>query len=68
MPGSDLSHWIFQGDKSKDRPADLGYYVGYKICEQFYRHATDKREAVRRILNITDPEAFLTERGYGGVN
>ncbi len=68
MRGTDFSHWLFQGDHAKDRPADLGYYVGYKICEKFYRRAIDKREAVRRILNITDAEAFLKESGYGEGN
>jgi hypothetical protein len=66
MLGADLSRWLFQGDRAKDRPADLGYYIGYKICGAFYRRATDKREAVRRILHITDPEGFLKESGYGG--
>ena len=66
MRGNDISRWMFQGDRAKDRPADLGYYIGYKICEEFYCRTTDKREAVRRILHITDPEAFLRESGYGG--
>jgi Predicted Zn-dependent protease (DUF2268) len=68
MLGQDLSRWFYQGDRSKDRPADMGYYVGYKICEAFYRRATDKREAVRRILQIMDPEAFLRDSGYGAGN
>jgi hypothetical protein len=68
MAGTDISHWLFQGDRSKDRPADLGYYIGYKICEAFYRRAPDKREAVRRIVHISDPEAFLKESGYAGGN
>jgi hypothetical protein len=68
MRGTDISRWLYQGDRSKDRPADLGYYVGYKICAEFYRRSADKREAVRRILNITDPEEFLGESGYKGGN
>jgi len=68
MLSADLSRWMFQGDRSKDRPADLGYYIGYKICEAFYRRATDKHEAVRRILRITEPEGFLKESGYGEGN
>lgn len=66
MHGSDLSRWLFQGDRSTDRPADLGYYIGYKICEAFYRRATDKSEAVRRIIRVTDAETFLRESGYAG--
>ncbi|MCA1559923.1 MAG: DUF2268 domain-containing putative Zn-dependent protease [Acidobacteria bacterium] len=66
MRGSDLSHWLFQGDRSTDRPADLGYYIGYKICQAFYRRATDKSGAVQRIIRITDAETFLRESGYAG--
>jgi uncharacterized protein YjaZ len=62
--GADFSRWLFQGDRAKDWPADLGYYIGYKICEAFYHRTSDKREAVRRILNITAPEAFLSDSGY----
>ena len=66
MHGSDLTRWLFQGDRSADRPADLGYYIGYKICEAFYGRSSDKAEAVRRIIRITDAEAFLRESGYAG--
>jgi uncharacterized protein YjaZ len=66
MHGSDLSRWLFQGDRSTDRPADLGYYIGYKICEAFYRRAPDKSEAIRQIIRLTDAEAFLQESGYAG--
>jgi Predicted Zn-dependent protease (DUF2268) len=66
MHGADLSHWLFQGDRSTDRPADLGYYIGYKICQAFYRRASDQSEAVRRIIRIADADGFLRESGYGG--
>lgn len=68
MAGTDVSHWLYQGDRSKDRPADLGYYIGYKICEAFYNRTADKREAVRRILHVTDAAAFLKESSYAGGN
>lgn len=48
------------------RPADLGYYVGYKICEAYFRKASDKGRAVRKMLHLQDYEAFLTASGYGG--
>jgi hypothetical protein len=65
MHGSDTSHWLYEGDRAQGRPADMGYYEGFKICEAFYRRAADKREAIRRILSISDPEALLKESGYG---
>jgi len=65
MGGTDTSHWLYEGDRAKDRPADMGYYMGAKICEAFYRRASDKQEAVGRILAMPDADAFLKESGYG---
>jgi hypothetical protein len=64
MDGTDVSNWLSNGDASKDRPADLGYYVGYKIAEVYYQQATDKRQAVRNMLEIHDFHAFLDASGY----
>lgn len=66
MDGTDLGRWLYQGDKSTDRPADLGYYVGYKITESYYRNAPDKKRAIREILNIGDHRKFLAESRYAG--
>jgi hypothetical protein len=64
MDGKDHSNWLFQGDRAKDRPADLGYYVGYKICESYCKHAADKKAAVRAILEIKDFKDFLKASQY----
>ena len=64
MNGTDTSKWLYEGDRAKGRPADMGYYVGYRICEAFYQKAADRSEAVRRILELKDPEGLLRESGY----
>jgi hypothetical protein len=64
MDGKDLSKWLFQGDAAKDRPADLGYYIGYKICESYYKQAADKNAAIRAILEIKDFKDFLKASKY----
>lgn len=66
MRGTESRGWLYQGGDAKDRPADLGYYEGYKIAQAYYRRAADKRAALRAILDITDPEAFLRASGYAG--
>ena len=66
MDGKDWSRWLYQGDKSKDRPADLGYYVGYKICESYYRRSADKAAAIKDILRIRDFKQFLEASQYDG--
>ena len=69
MLETDFSNWLYNGGGSTEaRPADLGYYVGYKICEAHYQKTTDKKAAIVDILAIKNgPDAlrFLKESGYG---
>jgi uncharacterized protein YjaZ len=64
MNKNNASQWLYQGDKSKDRPADLGYYMGYRIAEAYYQRAADKKQAIRDILTVHDFPAFLQESHY----
>ena len=64
MNNKDASNWLYQGDKAKDKPADLGYYVGYRIAESYYNKAKDKKQAIKDILEIKDFNAFLKASGY----
>lgn len=60
----DTSAWLYNGGTSKDRPADLGYYIGYKIAQAYYERAADKKQAVKDILEIQDFERFVQQSGY----
>jgi hypothetical protein len=63
---TDLSNW-FQ-NSTREKPGDLGYWVGYRIVKSYYQHAGDKRHAFREILEMTDPKAFLAKSGwYPGI-
>ena len=64
MLGHYSADWLYEGNRDDDRPADLGYYVGYQIVEAYYNQATDKTAAIREILTIQDFEAFLEQSGY----
>ena len=59
---TDLSKWLYNGTMTK--PGDLGYWVGYRIVKSYYHHARDKRQALREILEMTDPHAFLAASGW----
>jgi hypothetical protein len=65
MNGADLSKWMYNSFKIKDRPGDLAYYMGYKISQAYYQNAKDKRQAIRDVLNIKDFPAFLARSRYG---
>ncbi len=64
MKGNDVSNWIYQGDRAVNRPADLGYYMGCKIAEAYYKNAPDKKQAVRDILEIKDLDDFVLKSKY----
>jgi hypothetical protein len=67
MNGSDHSRWLYNGGTitaTSDRPADLGYYVGYRITRAYYQRQADKRQALREIFTIRDFAEFLAASGY----
>jgi len=59
-----LNKWLYNGANAKDRPADLGYYIGYKICEDYYNRAEDKDKALIDIIRMKNYKRFLKESGY----
>ena len=65
MHSTNLTNWLYNANStSKDRPADLGYYIGYQICAAYYQAAKDKKQAIKDILEIKDFDKFLNDSGY----
>ncbi|MFD0794383.1 hypothetical protein ACFQZX_12215 [Mucilaginibacter litoreus] len=59
--------WLYNGS---DNPhADLGYYMGYAICRAYYQQESNKKQAIRNIIEL-DPNNeqqvidFLNKSGY----
>jgi hypothetical protein len=57
-------NWLYNYSTTKNRPADLGYYIGYKIAEAYYKNATDKTHAFKDIIEMNNPLQFLERSGY----
>lgn len=55
--------WMY-GDPPGERPADLGYFIGYRIAQAYYSRASDKAAALREIIRATDVETILAKSGY----
>lgn len=64
MSGTDYTRWLYSGDRSIGRPSDLGYFMGYKICQAYYENSHDKKQAVKDIIEVQDFESFLKKSGY----
>jgi hypothetical protein len=64
MDGTNFRNWMYNGLTVRDKPMDLGYYMGYKISRSYYKNATDKRQALRDIFEVADFPAFLEKSRY----
>lgn len=55
--------WFY--NYNSQRPADLGYYIGYKIAESYYNNSDNKKQAIKDIINMDEPKEFLEKSAYG---
>ena len=61
--------WLYNG--SKDRggvPADMGYWVGFRIAKSHWDNMEDKQQAFRDILLWDDADEFLEKSGYDALH
>jgi hypothetical protein len=64
MHENKIQDWFYNLMSAKDKPSDLGYYMGYKISQAYYQNAKNKKEAIKDILEISDFDAFLAKSRY----
>ncbi|HUF65685.1 MAG TPA: DUF2268 domain-containing putative Zn-dependent protease [Gemmatimonadaceae bacterium] len=56
--------WMFVRPANPEWPADLGYWMGYRIARTYYDQAADKRQAIVNVIALRDFEGFLAASGY----
>lgn len=59
---TDLSDWFY--NSTKEKPSDIGYWVGYRIAKSYYEKASDKALALKEILEFSDAHAFVAASGW----
>ncbi|MEM6844802.1 MAG: DUF2268 domain-containing putative Zn-dependent protease [Bacteroidota bacterium] len=57
------SNWFYNAE-TEEFPKDMGYYVGFKICQSYYQNAKDKKQAIKEIVELNDYDSFLEESRY----
>jgi hypothetical protein len=62
--GGKIGDWMYVYKPKNGKPRDLGYYMGYKICQSYYEISTDKREALKTITEMRSPKEILAGSGY----
>lgn len=48
----DVWNWLWSENKNDLRVNDLGYYIGYEICERYYKSANNKKKAIKDLLEL----------------
>ena len=58
------SRWLYNQKGTDGWPGDLGYWVGYRVAKAYYDRTPDKAAAIKAIIEMKDPAAFLAESGW----
>lgn len=65
-------NWIWGENRNELEERDLGYYIGYAICESYYKQAADKALAIKEMIeldysNEAQVEAFVDASAFLSV-
>ncbi len=52
MFSSSMANWLYNSLANQFKMRDLGYYVGYAICEQFYNQSKNKKAAIKEMIEL----------------
>ncbi len=68
MAGTNTDDWIFNAyNPLTGYPGNLGYFVGFRICESYYRNSDNAQQAVKELLEIKDFNEVLRKSKYQGL-
>ena len=59
---SNISNWLWGQNSNALKISDLGYYVGYEMCERYYNAATDKVKAIKELVELDYEDEKEIER------
>lgn len=52
MFSPNIYNWIMNNPDNQFGMRDLGYFVGYVICKKYYEQSTDKKSAVKEMIEL----------------
>jgi hypothetical protein len=45
-------YWLYSDSENEFKMRDLGYYVGYAICERYYDEAPNKMQSIKEMIEL----------------
>jgi Predicted Zn-dependent protease (DUF2268) len=65
MNSENTDKWLFNTYNSQTGyPGNLGYFIGFRICESYYRQSVNKQNAVKELFEIKEFNQFLIQSDY----
>lgn len=64
MHGTDIGGFLYEGDTAQGRPADTGYFIGYRIVDAYVARKGMSEASLRDVLGGQAADVLLREGGY----
>ena len=48
----DVGNWLSSKNQNELGVNDLGYYIGYEVCERYYRKSLDHKQALKELIAL----------------
>lgn len=55
-------NWIWGENRNQFKVRDLGYYIGYEICERYYNQSADKAKAAKELVELDYNDEAAVEK------
>lgn len=56
-----MYNWLWGTNNNELKERDLGYYIGYRIAEEYYRKSSDKTKAIHDLIQLDFNNDSLVE-------
>ncbi len=66
--GNATYNWLWSAANNDFDIRDLGYYIGYEICERYYNAAEDKQQAIKTLIELDYHNEPQIEAFVDGTN
>lgn len=60
--------WIWGNNTNELKVRDLGYYIGYEICQRYYTMAKDKNQAIKEMIELDFSNEEAIEKFVDGTD
>lgn len=61
--GEVRSKWVWNWGSDMDRPHDLGYYIGFRIAEQYCKRSGQTSESISALVYANDYDFIIKDSG-----